>query len=154
MTALIKPKEFKITDQDGVERTFILSKFTAVEGREIVAKYPIAALPKLGDYKVSEETMLKLMNYVAVPMPTGEPLRLSIKTLVDNHTNDWETLAKIEMAMMEYNCSFFRDGRISDSLGRFVQQVLQSISQMSMGSSGQSSQETKPPSTNSEQSTA
>ena len=49
---MIQPREITIADQDGKERRYILSKFPAVEGREIVAKYPISALPKLGDYAV------------------------------------------------------------------------------------------------------
>lgn len=149
---LIEPKTITITDQSGKERSYIISKFPAVAGREIVTKYPIAALPKIGDYDVSEATMLKLMSYIAVD--TGVPLRLSIRSLVDNHVPDWETLAKLEMAMMEYNCSFFQDGRISNTLAKFAQKALQSISQILTALSAQSSQPTKPPSTNSERSTA
>src|SRR5262249_48181405 len=116
-------------------------------GREIVAKYPISALPKLGDYAVSEETMLKLMSFVAVDN-NGQPLRLSTKALVNNHVPDFETLAKIEMAMFEYNCSFFRNGTLSDSLQRVVRQVLARISEMSIPSSAKSSPADSPPTTN------
>lgn len=150
---MIKPKEFSCADGDGKMRSYFLSKFPAVDGREIVAKYPLSALPKLGDYAVSEETMLKLMSFVAVDN-NGTNLRLSTRALVNNHVPDFETLAKIEMAMMEYNCSFFRDGRISNSLQGFVQKLLVSISKTLTDSSAQSSQEIKPPSTNSEPSIA
>jgi hypothetical protein len=34
-----------VTDTSGKERHFTLSKFPAVIGREIVAKYPTSALP-------------------------------------------------------------------------------------------------------------
>lgn len=144
---LIKPKEISLTDADGIPRTYIISKFPAVEGREIVAKYPISALPKLGDYAVSEETMLKLMAYVAVEAG-GKLLPLTTRALVNNHVPDFELLAKIEMAMMEYNCSFFREGRISNSLQGFVQKLLASISKTLTDSSGPLSQGNRPPSTN------
>ena len=77
-------------------------------GREIVAKYPVSALPKLGDYAVNEEVMLKLMSFVAVQVGESQQ-RLSSRAMINNHVPDFETLAKIEMKMMEYNCSFFRD---------------------------------------------
>ncbi len=147
MVELIQPKEFSVIDMSGIERHFILSKFPAVQGREIIAKYPTSALPKIGDYQVSEEVMLKLMNFVAVQ--SGETqIRLSNRALVDNHVGDWETLAKIEMAMMEYNCSFFQKGRISDFFQEFVPNMIAKISGMLTDSLAQSSQAGKPPSTN------
>lgn len=106
---MLKPIEREF---DG--KTYILSKFPAVAGREIVAKYPLSGLPKLGDYAVNEETMLKLMAFVGVKDGAGNVLQLTTRALVDNHIESWETLAKIEFAMMEYNCSFFADGRASN----------------------------------------
>ena len=150
---LIKPQEFTVTDQGGVTKTFLLSKFDAVAGREIISKYPTSGLPKIGDYKVNEETMLKLMSYVAIEIESGAKIRLSTRALINNHIGDWETLAKIEVAMMEYNCSFFQNGRISTLLEDFVQKLLVKISEISTPSSAQSSQPEKQPSTNSGQST-
>lgn len=113
-TVQIQPKEITVKTQAGDERKYIISKFPAVQGREIVAKYPLSAMPKLGDYKVNEETMLILMGYVGVNLEGRDtPLLLSTKALVDNHVPDWETLARIEFAMMEYNVSFFGNGRAS-----------------------------------------
>lgn len=109
---MLQPKEVPIKTQDGGERVYVLSKFPAIAGREIIAKYPLSAMPKLGDYAVNEETMLKLMSYVGVPGvgANGEPLRLTTRALVDNHVPDFETLMRIEIAMMEYNVSFFGSG--------------------------------------------
>jgi hypothetical protein len=107
---------------DGAERTYVLSLFPAVAGREIIAKYPLSATPKLGDYAVNEETMLKLMSFVGVPRDGMEPLQLTTRALVDNHVPDWETLARIEMAMIQMNCSFFRDGRALTFLQGSAQQ--------------------------------
>lgn len=139
---MIEPKEVNI---DGKE--FILSKFPAIAGREIVAKYPLSGLPKLGDYQVNEETMLKLMSYVGVNID-DKPLMLSTRGLVDNHTGSWETLGKIEWAMMEYNCSFFQNGRISTFFEDFAQKLPQWISKTLMDLSAQLSQTERQPSTN------
>lgn len=139
---MLEPKEIIIVDAGGKERNFILSKFPAIQGREIIAKYPVSNMPKLGDYDVSQEIMLKLMKFVSVK--TGDiSVALDSIDLVNNHVGDWETLAKIEMAMMEYNCSFFREGRISVFLSDFVQKSLPKILKTLMDSLGQSSQAEK-----------
>lgn len=112
--ALLEAKEITVKTGAGADKAFIISKFPAIAGREIVAKYPLSGMPKLGDYAVNEETMIKLMGFVAVNIPgTDAPLTLSTRTLIDNHVPDWETLAKLEIAMLEYNCSFFGNGRAS-----------------------------------------
>ncbi len=145
---MIEPKEIEIEG-----KTFILSKFPAVQGREIIAKYPRSAIPKLGDYAVNEETMLKLMAFVAVPRDTGEPLKLSTRALVDNHcvvpgVPGWEILARVEIAMIEYNCSFFGNGKGSTFLEAITQKAQQLISKTLTDLSAQSSQKVKPPSKN------
>lgn len=137
--ALLEPKDFTVTTQAGEERTYILSKFPAVAGREIIAKYPLSAMPKLGDYAVNEETMLKLMAYVAVPTDNGE-LPLKTRALVDNHVPDWETLARIEVGMMEYNCSFFGNGRASTFFAGIAQKAQALITKTLTDLSGQLSQ--------------
>ena len=136
---MIDPKEIIV---DG--KTFIISKFPAVAGREIIAKYPLSGMPKLGDYKINEETMLKLMGYVAVNLGNGK-IALSTPALIDNHTGSWETLCKIEMAMMEYNCSFFQDGRISNFWKDFTEKLPAWILKMWTAFSQQSSRTEKLP---------
>lgn len=145
---LLEPKPIELAGQDGVVRHYTLSKFPAVEGREIVAKYPLSAMPKLGDYKVSEEIMLKLMAFVAVETSPGQQLQLTTKALVNNHVPDWEVLARLEWAMLEYNCSFFGNGLNSDFFANIRAKAPQWISQILTALSDQSSQADKPPSTN------
>lgn len=145
---MLEPKEVPIKTQSGENRMYILSKFPAIQGREIIAKYPLSAMPKLGDYAVNEETMLKLMAFVAIPRDSGEPLRLSTKALVDNHVPDWETLARIEVAMMEYNVSFFGNGKGSTFLEAIAQKAQAFLSKTLTDSLVLSSQKEKPPSTN------
>lgn len=113
---LIDPKEI-IIEYEGEKLKFNISKFPATVGREIISKYPTANIPKLGDYKVSEETMLKLMKYVE-RVYDDRVQELTSQVLVDNHIPSWEVLTKIEALMIEYNCSFFRDGKVSDFLNK------------------------------------
>lgn len=116
---MIKPE---LTTIDG--KQYILSKFPATKGREIITQYLATGLPKIGDYKHNEELMLKLMCYVGIPQQDSKPpLMLSNETLVNNHVDNFETLLKIELAMMEYNCSFFQDGRASIFLNGIAQKV-------------------------------
>ena len=108
---LIEPKEVEI-----LGKTFIISKFPAVLGREIITQYPTSAAPKVGDYRLNEELMFKLLCHVGIPMKGKDPLLLTTRALVDNHIKDWEMLMKVEWAMMEFNCSFFTAGRMSGLL--------------------------------------
>lgn len=140
MRELLQTKEVIIND-----KTFILSKFPAVAGREIIAKYPLSMVPKLGDYAVNEETMLKLMCFVGVSV-NDKVMNLSNRALVDNHVDSWETLGLIEKAMLEYNCSFLKDGLISNLLGDLVQNIPEWISKMLMGLSEGLLEQVKPPS--------
>lgn len=124
---MLQPKEIKVKSQDGKELTFIISKFPATAGREIVTQYPISAMPKIGDYKVNEEIMLKLMKYVSIKIGDTEQA-LSNRDLIDNHVPDWEVLSKIEIEMMSYNCSFFEKGKISNFLDNLKANMKQLIS--------------------------
>ena len=142
---MLEPKEITVETQKGDKRVYILSKFPAVQGREIIAKYPLSAVPKLGDYGANEETMLKLMAFVAVPRDEGGPLMLTTRGLVDNHVPDWETLARIEVAMLEYNVSFFGNGKGSTFLEAITKKAQAFLSQTLMDLSGQSSRKGKQP---------
>jgi len=110
---LIEEMEVEIETQNGDKKTYTISKFPAIAGREIICKYPTSAMPKVGDYEVNQETMLKLMKYVSC-----NGVALKTQALVDNHVPDWETLGKIEAEMIGYNCSFFHNGKISGFLDR------------------------------------
>lgn len=154
MVELIKPKDFSVLDEDGKERNYILSKFDAVTGREILSVYTTSALPKLGEYPDNEQIMFKLMSFVAVAQENGVPLRLSTRALLVNHVPDCATLFLIEKEMMKYNYSFFRDGRPLTLFDDLTQKFLKRISEILIPSSAPSSPTSAQPSTNSEQSTA
>lgn len=141
---LLEPKEMEFTLQNGSVKTFILSKFPAIQGREIVTQYPLTAAPKIGDYKTNEALMLKVLGYVAVKVEP-EPLRLSTMDLINNHVGDYETLLRIEYAMMEYNCSFFGNGALSGFLDSLGAQVSKLTSKMLTTLSQQLSENAKQP---------
>lgn len=123
MAEFLEPKEIKILDMKGKERSYIISKFPAIAGREIIAKYPLSAIPKLSDYEANEAVMLRLMEYVGVTLQTGVVQSFSTRILIDNHVPDWETLVKIELEMMRYNTSFFGHGEISTFLKGIIQKL-------------------------------
>lgn len=150
---MLEPKEITITDQSGADRVYIIHKFPAVAGREIVTKYPLSNIPKVAEYGQSEEVMFKLMAYVGVPRPDGGPLMLTTRALVDNHMPDWETLMKVEMAVLEYNVSFFGKGAISGFFESIAPKAAAWISKTLIPSLVASLQTEKPPSTSSKRPT-
>lgn len=148
---LIKPKEVAIKDVDGIEKMFVISRLPAVTGREILAKYPLSNAPKIGDYEVSKEAMLKMMAYVCVTVD-GEDIPLKTSTLIDNHVPDGESLIRLELEMLKYNTSFFGNGGNSGFLPFLISKVgssLPSVIKTLMASLQSSSVKGSPPSQNS-----
>jgi hypothetical protein len=145
------PKEITIVDGEEKEHKFFLSKMPAVEGLEIMARYPVSlassAIPKIGDWGVVQDLQDKIMKYVAVDI-NGRLMPLNTRALVDNHVGDWECLARLLKAEVEYNNSFFRKGTISNFLGEVFQTYLTKISEMLTTSSAPSSPTNKQASTN------
>lgn len=129
MADLIQPEELPIDTRDG-KKVYITSLFPAIAGREIVTQYPVTGMPKIGEYKTNEELMLKLMAFVAVRLDTGTLVPLSTRALVDQHVPDFETLMRIEWAMMQRNCSFFQGGKVSAFLGGFSEKAQALITRM------------------------
>lgn len=132
MTDLIKPKEIQIKDCDGVEKTFIISRVPAIPMREVMAKYPVSNIPKLGEYQASKDVMKLLMSYVAVQFDDGQntrEIRLVNEALINNHIVDGEQLLRIEYAMLQYNTSFFGQGDLSAFLHGLIAKHLPSIIQ-------------------------
>lgn len=142
---MIDPIDKEFLLDDGSKKTFVLSKFPAIAGREIVTQYPLTGAPKIGEYKTNEALMLKLMGYVGVRHENGV-IMLTTAELVNNHVPDFETLLKIEWAMMEYNCSFFRNGSVLRSLDSLKVKFRTSISKTLTELLGQLSVKGSPPS--------
>ena len=123
---MIEPKQATIKTQAGDERVYTIHKFPAMAGREIITQYPVTAAPKIGDYKANQEMMLKLMAYVEV-MAGDVPMALGSQSAIDNHVPDWQTLMKLEKEVLEYNCSFFAQGKLLVFLETLAAQALPSI---------------------------
>jgi len=127
-------------------KTYVLSKFPCVAGREIVTQYPMTAMPKIGDYPANEILMYKIMCYVGVVVEGHkEPLVLNTPSLVDNHILNFELLLRIEKEMISYNCSFFHNGKISSFLEDLAAKVPAWISSTLTQWWPQSSNQEKPP---------
>ena len=119
---LLKPKEISIELPDGGSKTFLIGKYPAIAGREIVSQYPMSGMPKLGDYGTNEDIMKKMMHFVGVK--AGEQvLTLRTDELINNHAGDWETLARLEKESITYNCSFFQNGKASTFLEGIIPQA-------------------------------
>jgi hypothetical protein len=122
---LLEQEEIIIESARGEPITYVISKLPATLAREVITQYPLSALPKLGDYERNEELMLKLMRYVGIAGKgkEGAPLMFITRGLIDNHVPDFETLARLEMAMLEKNCGFFRNGGASNFLKGLADKV-------------------------------
>ena len=137
---MLEPKEFEIAG-----KTFVLSKFPATVGREIMMTYVPSGMPKVGDYATNEALMLKIMKYVGVMVEgRDEPLMLTTRQLVDNHIPDGETLMKLEFAMASHNFAFFNNGQLqgilqlamtkaTDTVSKILTDLLPVLSQKSDG---------------------
>lgn len=144
---LIDPVEVTIANRKGIEKTYIISEIPAFQSREIIAQYPVSAMPKLGDYVVNEAMCLKMMTYVEVVTPEGDRHRLKTVALINNHC-DFMQLAKLEGLMFQHNWGFFLQGTLSGFSDAINQRAPQWISKISTALSGLLSQMEKRPSTN------
>lgn len=145
-----------VTDGDGAEHKFIITKMPAWDGLDIMERLPASfiagTLPKLGDRKTIWELKNDILKYVAVDL-NGQKQPLVTQALIDNHCGDWECLFKLLQAEVEYNNRFFRNGTISNFLSDFTRTYLAKISAILKESSELSSPTNKQPSMNSEPST-
>src|SRR5580698_10074545 len=114
---MIKTKEIVID-----EKKFIISKFPATDGREILVRYFPSGIPKIGDYKTNEECMFKMMKFVKA-VSGDHHIELATKQIIDNHVEDATMLVQLEWAMLEYNFGFFLKGRVSTFLNDIAQKV-------------------------------
>lgn len=149
---ILLPKEVVIETQDYGQKTYIMHKCDCISGREIYAKYTMSNIPKLGDYAVSQEVMLLLMQFVTVKAGDME-IQLKTMPLVMQHVPDWEALNDLERAMLAYNFSFFQNGKGWTSLAELCRKAGGWASKISTASLAQLFQEIRQHSKNSEPST-
>ena len=141
---MIEPKDIEL---DG--KTYVISKFPAIAGREIITQYPVTGAPVIGNYKANEALMLKVLAFVAIKLEgRPDPMLLNSPILIDNHVKSWETLMTLEKEMMVYNCSFFQNGRASTFFAGIAQMALTWITKTWIPALAQSWSTEKQPSTN------
>ena len=111
-TKLLEPKEVEIEDKvANVKKVFIISKIPAFQARTIMLQYvPTQLLNFNKDEAKIEEMILKLLNFVAVKAE-DRVIRLSTRDLINNHCPSFETIMQLEGLMIDYNTSFFQDGK-------------------------------------------
>ena len=119
---MIKPKTITVKDIDGQQREFIITRFPATDGMEILYKLPTAALPKIGDFNTLKEARNDIFKFVYVNIGEKD-MPLSTKALIDNHTGDAETAIKVMKEIIEYNYSFFQNGILSVFLERVAKKI-------------------------------
>lgn len=100
-------KEVYIPTGDGkTVLAFNVHKFSPLDGRKILAYYPLSILNKEHTYNSNEAAMRKLMAYCSVGKEAEEQVHLTDDALINEHVPDWWTLVQLEYACLKYNCSF------------------------------------------------
>lgn len=117
---LLEPKKIEIEDKVADKKnTFIISKIPAFEAMGLM----VQDLPSLvlninsGNREKIEKFTVEVLNYVAIEKD-GQTIRLSTKALINNHCPSFETISLLLAQMIDYNTSFFRDGRSLNFLKR------------------------------------
>lgn len=103
--------EVTIPTGDGkTVKTYCVHKFSPLDGREILAGYPLAVLSKEHTYQSNANAMRNLMRYCSTAVPVGdnevEQVHLVDDALINEHVPDWWTLVQLEYACLKFNCSF------------------------------------------------
>ena len=110
---LLDPKEVEIEDKvRNVKKVFVISKIPAFQARIIMLNYVPTQLLNLNkDEKKVEEMIMKLLYFVGVKLEDGRVVRLETRDLINNHCPSMETIVQLEYQMLDYNTSFFKDGK-------------------------------------------
>lgn len=102
---MIKPKALELTDMDGVTRKFLITRFPATVGMEILYRLPTSGVPTIGDFEALKVVRDDIFKYIYVQTDGGD-IALTTHALIDNHTGDAETAVKLMGQMLIYNYSF------------------------------------------------
>ena len=152
----LEKQDFKLLDPKEVEiggKTFILSKFSAFDGYEIMIRYLPVHLSNLnGDFDKIKEMVLKVMKYVAVKVDFSNsdgtkgvaPVRLETETLVNNHCSSGKIIMEVTAAMMDYNTVFFGNGKDSTFWEKLESLAEEKITEILTRFAVNLSQKTKP----------
>lgn len=139
---MLKPKEITVVDIDGEEKKYIITRFPATAGMEILYKLPTAGIPKIGDFEVLKETRDDIFKYVYAVTDGGE-IALTTKALIDNHVTDGTTAYKILGAMLSYNFHFLEQFSSGKFFGSISEKLLSTARSLLTEFSAQSSAKNK-----------
>lgn len=89
-------------------KTYSVHKFSPLDGRKVLAAYPLAILNAEQTYASNEAAMKKLMAYCSVGESEDEQVHLTDDALINEHVPDWWTLVQLEFACLQFNCSFLK----------------------------------------------
>lgn len=144
---MIKPKDIEITDIDGVVRKFVIARFPATAGMEILYRLPTSGIPKIGDFEALKGVRNDVFKHVYIKTDGGD-IALSTTALIDNHCGDGETAIKLMGEILVYNYSFLerlvRQNLLDSILAKVRDTALSFLTEFSQ----QLSQKSKPASKN------
>jgi len=139
---MIKPQEIKVVDMDGEEKTFVITRFPATVGMEILYKLPTSGMPKIGDFEVLKGVRDDVFKYVYVKVGDTE-IPLNTSALINQHLTDGETAYKVMGAMLSYNFESIKKLTSSVSLDSISEKILSTVRNLFQEFYKQSSQKTK-----------
>lgn len=122
MSDLKKPLEIEVPNQEGIAKTFTISRLPALVGREALAKYSVSNIPKIGDYQVSEEVLVLLFQYIEY-----NGIRLINKDLINNHVDDATQLIQLEFRMLQYNSNLLGGAGNQNILDVLINKLFQKL---------------------------
>lgn len=119
--------QVKIPTADGsTVLEYTVHKFSPLDGRAIVAGYPLSILNKEFTYKANEQAALSLMAYVSVG-EGDDAIHLNSNELINQHIPDWWTMVQLEYACLRHNCSFLEKVGFLDAVKSGLQEQLRYI---------------------------
>lgn len=119
----LKPKEVEIEDKVANEKNmYVISKIPAFEAVSIFdQELPALVVNMLKINELSrdriKELTLNIMKYVAIKKD-DRLIPLTTAALIDNHCPSFETVNELLKQMINYNTSFFKDGKSLNFLKR------------------------------------
>ena len=123
---LLEPKEIEINGQQ-----FIISKMPCTVAQEVIFNLPNGLIPIMSDFKKAEEQAFKMLAYCERVYTDGRSsVPLISKAIIDNHVNDFDTLRKLEWECLQYNFSFFMDGRALNFLNEGISLAKSNLSEI------------------------
>lgn len=131
---LIKPKEIEIENLDGEKLKFVIGRYPAVEGLELLALLPSNFASFSKQLPQLKPLILKILKFVSVVKTddAGNQFELELTTqeLIDNNCTDATTLLKLCFESINYNTNFYKaDGQslLESIIDKVMARVLTTI---------------------------